>query len=411
MTQVSVIRADRYKYSEVYEAIRKSVGLLGGMERFVKKENRVLIKPNLLSAKPPELAVTTHPFFVKAVVNLVKEAGGIPFIGDSPALWGFKKVAKKTGIEDVAAETGATLLEFSESVTINPHTYIPHQSAVVLNGQHIGVGVNSPHIKGGEMRNGIVGGNIFKFLEIAKDLKEMDVVINLPKLKTHVQMYLTLGVKNLFGCVIGKRKAQWHFKAGVNHIFFAQMLVELYEYIRPALTIVDGITGMEGDGPSGGDIRDIGLIIAGTDAVAVDALICRILGGDDKKLYTNKVAIERKTGITDMNLIEILGERIENVAVKNFKFPSAIIDANFGSQSFINKHIRNLFISKPREDRNICTLCSFCIDACPPQIIKKGERGLDFNYDGCIRCFCCSEICPEGAMKVKHGLLNRLVTI
>src|SRR3990167_2022351 len=262
MTQVSAVKTGQYNYAEVYDGVKKSVALLGGIDKFVKKGSRVLIKPNLLASKSPDDSVTTHPLFVKAVVNLVKDAGGIPYIGDSPSLLSLKNVIKKTGMEDVATETGAQILEFSESVTIKRGMEISSPSPL-----------NSPPNKGGEMRNGIIGGNIFKSLEIAKELKEVDAIINLPKLKTHVQMYLTLGVKNLFGCIIGKRKAQWHLKAGVNNIYFAKMLVELYEYIKPSLTIVDGIRGMEGDGPSGGQPRDIGLIFAGADAVAVDTMI------------------------------------------------------------------------------------------------------------------------------------------
>jgi len=376
MTQVSAVKTEQYNYSEVYNGVKKSVVLLGGIDKFVKKGSRVLIKPNLLSSKSPDDAVTTHPVFVKAVINLVKEAGGIPYIGDSPSLLSLKKVTKKTGMEDVATETGAQILEFVESVTINRDN-----------------------------------GNIFKSLEIAKELKEIDVIINLPKLKTHVQMYLTLGVKNLFGCIIGKRKAQWHLKAGVNNIYFAKMLVELYEYIKPSLTIVDGIRGMEGDGPSGGHPRDIGLIFAGADAVAVDTMICHILGGDFKKFYTYTVARERNAGITDIDKIELLGEKIGNILVRDFKFPTAVVDANFSNYPFIGKHIRNFLISKLKEDRETCTLCSFCIEACPPQVIKKGNGRLIFNYDECIRCFCCSEVCPEDAMKVRQGFLYRLLGI
>ena len=376
MTQVSAVKTKHYNYSEVYDGVKKSVALLGGIDKFVKRGSRVLIKPNLLASKSPDDSVTTHPLFVKAVVNLVKDAGGIPYIGDSPSLLSLKKVAKKTGMEDVAMETGAKILEFDESVTIKREN-----------------------------------GNIFKSLEIAKELNEIDAIINLPKLKTHVQMYLTLGVKNLFGCIIGKRKAQWHLKAGVNNIYFAKMLVELYEYIKPSLTIVDGIRGMEGDGPSGGHPRDIGLIFAGADAVAVDTMICHILGGDFKKFYTYTVARERNAGVTDIEKIELLGERIENILVRDFKFPTVIIDANFSNYPFIGRHLRNFLISKPREDRETCTLCSFCIEACPPQVIKKGNGRLIFNYDECIRCFCCSEVCPEDAMKVRQGFLNRVLGI
>ncbi|MBI5183475.1 MAG: DUF362 domain-containing protein [Nitrospinae bacterium] len=371
-TEVSIVRSYSYSYDEVYGSVRRSIELLGGMERFVKKGDKVLLKPNLLSAKSPERAITTHPVVVKAVGNLVRETGGIPFIGDSPAIGNWGYLTRKTGMEEVAKEIGAELVPFSESV---------------------------------RMRND--NDDIFKYIEIAKVVQDADVVINLPKIKTHTQMLLTLSVKNLFGCVVGKRKPQLHMEVGRDREYFARMLVEIYKAIMPSLTIVDGIIGIEGNGPgAGGTLKEIGLIIGGRDCIAIDVIICKILGVKKENLYTTTAAIKMGIGETDMERIKILGEDIEGVRVKGFMTP-AIKDVEFGPR-FLRRYIKDLFTSRPIEEKERCNLCRLCMEICPPQVIKVIDGKLSFNYDKCIRCYCCIEVCPEGAMGVKETFMSRL---
>lgn len=371
-TGVSIVKSYSYSYDEVYESVRRSVGLLGGMERFIRKGDRVLLKPNLLSAKSPEKAITTHPAVVKAVGNLVREAGGIPSIGDSPAIGKWRHITRKTGMEEVAKEIGAELVPFSESVRVKND------------------------------RSGI-----FKYLDIARVVQDADVVINIPKIKTHTQMFMTLSVKNLFGCVVGKRKAQWHMEAGADREYFARMLMEVYKAIMPSITIVDGIIGIEGNGPGeGGTPKEIGLILAGRDCVAIDVIICKILGVKKEDIYTTTAAIEMGIGETDLDRIKILGEDIEEVRVKKFRSP-AITDVEFGPR-FLRRYIKDLFISRPVENKAKCNLCSLCMEICPPQVIKVIDSKLSFNYDRCIRCYCCIEVCPEGAIEVKETFMSRL---
>ncbi|MFZ3091460.1 MAG: DUF362 domain-containing protein [Nitrospirota bacterium] len=372
--QVAIVQAKTYDDARVYEDIKRLVDLLGGINRFVKKGNKVLLKPNLLSAKPPEAGITTHPAVIKAVAKLVMEAGAIPFIGDSPGgrAINFEKVAAVTGMKQAADELGIRLVDFRNSVELST-----------------------------------TNGGIFKKLNVAKEAIDADVIINLPKLKTHVQMFLTLGVKNMFGCIIGLQKAQWHFKAGVDRKYFAAMLLELYSLLKPSLTIVDGIVAMEGDGPgSAGKLRNLGLVFAGSDAVALDTVICNALGVKNEELPILVAAKEKGIGITEMERIDVLGERLKDVSIHDFIRPK-MIDVMFGP-NLLKKFLMNNITSKPIEDRKMCTLCSKCIEACPTDIISIKNKRLAFDYDKCIRCFCCLEVCPEGAMMVKQGALLKL---
>lgn len=204
---VSIVRCKEYSYELVRSSIEHALKPMGGVENYVRPGDKVLVKPNLLSDSKPEKLVTTNPTVVKAVIDLVKEAGATPIVGDSPGLASLRKAARVAGIEDVVNSTGAQLAEFKNSVPLN-------------------------------------NGHIFKNIEVAEELRYCDKVINLPKLKTHVQMAVTLGIKNMFGCVVGKRKSQWHLMAGMDRRYFATMMVELYQTIKPTLTIMDGIIAM-----------------------------------------------------------------------------------------------------------------------------------------------------------------------
>lgn len=376
--KVSISRCDDYKYEDVYKAVKQSIDLLGGIRSYVKEGARVLLKPNLLSGRAPDMAITTHPIIMKVVIQLVREAGGRPFIGDSPATFPFAnsgdidKIAAITGIKEVADEMGVEVVDFKEAITV----------------------------KGSQ-------GGIFKEHEIAKEVIDADLVINLPKLKTHSQMVLTCAVKNLFGCVPGARKVQWHYKAGVDRIYFGKMLVEVSQIVNPILTIVDGIIGLEGDGPgSSGSPRHIGLIVAGTDCSVVDLVISRIVGADPDLLPTIVVAKEKGI-IKGMDTIDLLGEPIDDVLVKGFKLP-ATVDLEFGPK-ILRGIIKESVMVKPIEDRDICTFCGECSKICPTNSITVGKRRLEIDYRKCISCFCCIEVCPQGAMRSKKGFLASLL--
>ena len=370
--KVSIVRCSDYADKSVRKAVKGAVDLLGGIGAFVRSGDRVLLKPNLLSAKDPEEAVTTHPSVVKAVIQLVRDAGGVPMVGDSPSIGGLLKVASKAGIYDVVREMNCRLVDFDDVVE--------------------GKGVHQ---------------GVFRTLEVASAVMDCDLLINLPKLKTHGMTTMTLSVKNLFGCIPGKKKIQWHLRAGVNRHYFAQMLVDLYGIIRPGLTVVDAVMGMEGDGPSGGDPREIGLIFAGADGIAVDSTICDVVGLQSLDLLTNRIGANLGLGVGRLKDIGILGEGIEEVKVRGFRFPRSM-EPQWGLPQPLRGLLRNSMTAKPKIIENVCTFCEMCVEGCPSQAMTMERGKINIDYSECIRCFCCSEFCPERAIDIKQGLLLRL---
>ncbi|MFQ5585383.1 MAG: DUF362 domain-containing protein [Thermodesulfobacteriota bacterium] len=374
--KVALARCDNYGDNEVLSALRSSINLLGGIEHLFKKGEKVLLKPNLLAAKPAELAVTTHPSIVRAAITLLREAGAAPLVGDSPGIGSAVKVAGRCGIADVCREMEVELIDFKESVTvINP--------------------------RGGQFRR----------FEIAKEALEVDAILNLPKVKTHAQMFLTLGVKNLFGCVVGKRKPQWHLSAGVDTATFARMLVDLSLTLKPRLTIADGIVGMEGNGPGNGDPRRLGFIAVSQECLPLDTVISTILGAQPEDVPVLRVAREDKRGETEIEKITILGEKLEACRVSLFRFPEKVVDINFTATLpyFIRRRLKKSLSVKPHIEHTLCSLCNTCVDLCPSGTITK-EKKITIDPDGCISCFCCQEMCPHGAITPKSGWLARFLT-
>jgi uncharacterized protein (DUF362 family)/Pyruvate/2-oxoacid:ferredoxin oxidoreductase delta subunit len=361
---VSIVRCQSYDYDQVLRGLRRSIDLIGGIQTFVKKGDRVLLKPNLLYGKSPEKAVTTHPSILRGVVEIVREAGGIPFIGDSPSVGSLIRTAEKAGIRAVADEMKCSLVEFNRPV-------LPPKR----------------------------GGKIFKQLEIDQTVLEAEVIINLPKLKTHSLTLLTLGVKNLFGCIPGPRKALWHLKAGEDRKTFAKILVDVYQIIQPSLTILDGIVGMDGSGPNSGRPVPLGLILASGDSLSLDQIVCDLLGISRESLLTNRVAFEQGMGKDKIN---VLGERVEEVKISDFQFPT-LSQPDWNLPGFLMKALKNALTTKPVIEEEVCKACDRCTEICPPKALAKKGKDLIFDYKKCIRCFCCLEVCPEGAISIKPG--------
>jgi len=369
-SSVSIVKCQNYDEDKVLSGLQRSIDLLGGIQTFMKKGNRVLLKPNLLYGKSPEKAVTTHPAIVKGMIQIVREAGGIPFIGDSPSIGSLTKTAEKAGIKAVADEMKCPLVEFNRPV-------LPPKER----------------------------GKIFKQLEIDQTVLEADVIINLPKFKTHSLTLLTLGVKNLFGCIPGPRKALWHLKAGEDRKAFAQILVDVYQIIHPSLTILDGIVGMEGNGPNSGRPIPLGLILASGNPLSLDQIVCDLLGILRESLLTNRVVFEQ--GI-EKDRIDVLGERVDEVKISNFQFPT-LSQPDWNLPGFLRKALKNALTTKPVIEEEVCNACNQCAEICPPKALVRKEKGLIFDYGQCIRCFCCLEVCPEGAISIKPGWALKIV--
>jgi uncharacterized protein (DUF362 family)/Pyruvate/2-oxoacid:ferredoxin oxidoreductase delta subunit len=308
---------------------------------------------------------------LRAAIELVQEAGGVALVGDSPGIGGMLKVAEKSGMLAVIRETGAELTEFAEPVEVT-------------------------------------GSGTFKRFALARPYLEADKIINLPKLKTHEMMTMTCAVKNLFGAVVGTAKAGWHLKAGADRAMFARMLLEIYLLRKPDLTIVDAVTAMEGNGPGSGDPRQVGLLLAGVNAVAVDVIAAEIAGIPKKLLYVERAAEKLGVAGADRSTIRTAGVPVAEARLAEFRLPH-ISDVQFGLPPFLKNRLRHYLTSRPCVMPEKCRLCGVCRDACPPHAIEIRDGKLHFDYHACIRCFCCRELCPDGALDVKEGSLLRLI--
>lgn len=366
--EVALVRCKTYRSPELETAVKKAVDLLGGMSTLVKRGDRVLLKPNLLSAREPEKRITTDPAVVSAVARMVLDAGGSPFIGDSPGIDPFGRVAAKTGMAQAAEELGIEIVELSDSTRV-------------------------PQVEGAR----------FKRLELARQALEADVVINLPKLKTHSQMLLTLGVKNLFGTVVAQRKAEWHHMTGIDRQDFASLHLDIYLVLKPVITILDGVWGMDGCGPSNGKPNPVGLIAAARDAVALDVGLCHLLGAPLAAFPLYREARARGIGETDPGRIRLLGESPKIFAGREFQIPT--LDSFGILPSVVARFAGRHLVSRPVQEGSRCVGCGLCSKICPAHAIRKSSKKIHFDYDRCIRCYCCQEVCPEDAIAFRQGIL------
>jgi uncharacterized protein (DUF362 family)/NAD-dependent dihydropyrimidine dehydrogenase PreA subunit len=371
METVSISKAASYRKEVIRASMQRLLEPLGGIGAFIRPGERVLIKPNLLAARPPEKAVTTHPAIVRELILLVRQAGAIPLVGDSPGIGGLRKVAERSGILAVLEETKTELVAFDEIAEVS-------------------------------------SSGTFKRFELARPYLEADKVINLPKLKTHEMMTMTCGVKNLFGAVVGTAKAAWHLKAGANRELFAKMLVEIHQLRPPDLTIVDAVTAMEGDGPGSGDPRFVGCLLAGRNALSVDLVAADILNIPHKLRYVERAA--EKLGLPGVNRdnVRTTGASIDEVRISDFRLPQ-ISDVQFGLPDFLKNRLKHQLSSRPVPLSDKCVLCGICQGACPPQAMEIMNGKLIIDYKLCIRCFCCRELCPHAALTVKEGVILKVI--
>jgi len=344
---------------------------LGGIGRFVRPGQRVLLKPNLLAGKPPEAAVTTHPALVRAVAELVRLAGAEVLAGDSPGIGSYERVAHTTGIRGAIEAAGGRLITFDETRIVK-------------------------------------SSGTFRQLELATAYLDADVVINLPKLKTHEMMTLTCGIKNLYGAVVGPAKAGLHLTAGHSTELFAGLLLEIFQARPVALTIVDGIVAMEGNGPNSGTPRQLGLLLAGENPVAVDTVAARLAGIPPHLLPVELEARRRGLPGTELDQITVTGDLPLLAANPPFSLPEGL-DVQFGLPDFLKRLLRNQLTPLPVAEKSRCTLCGVCRDACPPAAITITKNALTVASGRCIRCWCCRELCPQHAMEVRRGFLLRMV--
>ncbi len=325
---------------------------------FSPRGGKVLLKPNLVMGKAPGKAVNTHPFFVRAIAELLLDHGCTVWVGDSPGYQSTRRALRESGIQAVIRDLDLRVAAFDGAVP-----------------------VTSP------------GASPYRGFIFGEDPRAFDHVINLPKLKTHGMMGLTLGVKNTFGFIHGLEKAKWHLKAGRDRLLFASVLIDIHRIVDPALTLLDGIIAMEGDGPTSGKPREIGLVAASANAFCLDHHVEEWLGLAGISPVTLKAR--------DLGLIPPYDLMDGGCPPpEDFRLPATMMGTDWNLPSVVKQTLRRTFTKKPRLQAPLCKGCGACAQVCPAGAITMEHNRPIFTYAPCIRCYCCQEMCPEGAIRV-----------
>jgi len=375
-TKVALIRCDTYADAQVLKAIKTGIDLLGGISVFTKPGESIVLKPNILIGTDPDKGVTTHPAVFKAVGKLFRDAGAGVYYGDSPSFGKSEANLRRSGLKQVGDELGFILADFDSGKPVS------HQDALLVK----------------------------KFV-IANGVLDSDGLVSLPKFKTHGLVRFTGAVKNQFGCVPGLLKSQYHVKLP-DPYDFATMLVDLNTLIKPRLYVMDGIKAMEGNGPLSGKLQQLNVLLLSSDPIALDATACRIIDLNPEIVPTSKPGEKAGLGTYHVENIELVGESVESFRAPGFDVNRTPVVSSSGGR--LRTFMKNRITQRPVIDKVKCTSCGICVKMCPvkPKAVNwyKGDKSRPpkYNYDLCIRCYCCQETCPEAAIFIASPLLGRL---
>jgi uncharacterized protein (DUF362 family) len=377
MSLVAVIYCDTYEYSKVFEAVQKGINLLGGIEKFALPQEKILLKPNLLTGADPDKCITTHPIVFKAVAEIFKATGATISYGDNPGVISAFSAARRSGISKVAEELK---LGFGDFLT-----------------------VIETHYENGRQN---------KVFQIVKAATENDGIISIPKFKTHGFTKITGCVKNQFGFLPFLQKRILHAKLS-NADEFAKMLLDLNQCIHPRLYIMDSICAMEGNGPAAGDPIKLNILAFSADPIALDATMCKIICLDPSFVPT--IFYGHKFGYGELNdhKIELVGDDIKELLNKDFKIERKPARNHY--KRSLSGEILQALTKRPFIIKKYCIKCGNCVLACPvdPKALnfKNGIIDLppEIDYDKCIRCYCCHEICLEEAIKLKTSFTMKIL--
>jgi uncharacterized protein (DUF362 family)/Pyruvate/2-oxoacid:ferredoxin oxidoreductase delta subunit len=342
-----------------YENVRPAVDRAFGIFPMELRGKRILIKPNLLRASEAKEGIVTHPAVLRAVVEKVETMDPASIVvGDNPGLFGYgenEESFKITGLMEAAKGYYQNIGNDSQKVDFNAE-FMPTVS-------------------------------------LSKIVLDADIIISLPKFKTHGLTVITGAIKNSYGFLPGAQKAKLHKAAGSPERFH-EVIVNVFRLRVPDLFIVDAVVGMEGNGPASPDLRSIGLILASSNAVALDSVMAMMMGCDPGRLHFLRKAKEAGLGDYDLSTIEVIGELKR---LPDFKLPPLGGQAIFRNET-MQTMIHNRTLLRPQADPELCTGCGICVEQCPVSALTMNDDLPQVDADTCITCFCCQEICPEKAM-------------
>ncbi len=363
--RVSIIRCEGYEQDKVSSSVRRAIEMLGEVRNAISPGMKVLLKPNLLSARRPEEGVDTHPEVVRAVARIVKDAGAHVWVGDSPGGYGTDadRVFEVSGMKRMAEEEGLELVKFTASRDVDGFP----MSAYAL---------------------------------------DADVIISIPKLKTHGITTLTAGVKNMFGTLTGLFKTACHVKAPKEDEF-AQILAKVYATTRPDLTVLDAVVSMEGDGPASGSLRHTNFIMASQDAVAMDSVLATLVGLEPLDLAVTRTCYEQGLGEADLGKIEIVGDDWRSFVMRDFRLPQTKL-MRFLPKAIV-KGAASLVKFRVVIDEELCKRCNLCKVSCPVDAITIEAKKCAIDYKKCMSCLCCHEVCPYRAVFIKRNALAKMM--
>jgi len=374
-SRVSVRRAAGYDLSSLTHVIEQSIQSVGRLDNIVQPSQKIFIKINHLSpASPAERGIVTHPIFLAAVLAVLKRTGADITVGDdieSIPADGFRI----SGIRQVCDAARVKLINLKEGGFVD----------VPLNGK------------------------VLSRVFISKVVLDADLIINLPKLKTHSLTVFTGGIKNLYGTIPQGYRQKFHFEH-MRPEQFSKMLVDIYSVLKPRLTLMDGIMAMEGEGPANGRMRNLGVVICSTDTVAVDAVASKIIGIEPFNIRTTRNASDRGLGNGDLSDIEIVGETLKNVTASDFKLPVSYTQAVLsGVPAAVSRFFMNQITVKPTVVKHACQACKECEKICPASAIVVKDKLAVITEQTCIRCMCCHEVCRFNAIHPTRPIIGRVV--
>ncbi|MFL0197515.1 DUF362 domain-containing protein [Clostridium sp. WILCCON 0269] len=382
MEKVALLKCEKYDLELIEKKLRYGFELLGGesyLRKLIPYNSKVLLKPNMLSIEGKGSPVITNYVVFEALIRIIKDYSSDISFGDSPGFGSSRKAADKSGLIEVADRYGVKFDSFQDSVHVMLEDSI-----------------------------------LCKSWNVARAPYEADVVITLPKMKTHAMAYFTGAIKNQFGCIPGTQKAAWHTRMpDANN--FCKMLLDLNTLVGTNFAVLDGIVAMQGNGPKNGTPYKMNTLIMGDSITAVDSVAVRLIGYDNPlEIPALKEAYDSKWGKVLPEDIEVVGEKIESMKVKDFE-----LSRKGGDFYFLNPKatafLKGMIAPNPNLIFDKCIGCRRCMEVCPesPRVItminKNGKTIPSWNMSNCIRCFCCQELCPVGAIETKHTTLGRLL--